>query len=485
MTDIMKMQAFSMMQTVVLPLIFAIAGPTDEKIRELKDSLLELNERAQVIQNTADAEKRALTEDEDKELQKIFDQFESIELEIERRQLIAAQAAKLSQPQGRITEPNQPESTMQPQNRMDDPPAPRRRPASAIQTIEDRGKWGWKHMGEFAAAVTMAARKSGPVWDPRLTFNAPTTYSSEGVGEDGGIAVPPDFRTAIWQKVSGEGSFIQLADPYTVSGNSMTWPADETTPWDTTGGIQAYFESEASQINQSKIALQDRTIRLNKLTALVPVTSELLEDTSGLDSYLRSKVGQKFDFKLKLKMLQGTGAGEPLGALKSTSFVSVAKEAGQNADTLLKENVDKMWSRMYAPCRANSVWLINQDVEPQLDKLQMVIGVGGVPVYLPPGGIADTPYARLKGRPVVPTQACETLGDQGDIVLIDWKQYMIITKTAGMRSDVSMHLWFDYDVMAYRFILRISGMPHWKSAITPRDNANNTLSWCVTLDERA
>jgi hypothetical protein len=46
-----------------------------------------------------------------------------------------------------------------------------------------------------------------------------------------------------------------------------------------------------------------------------------------------------------------------------------------------------------------------------------------------------------------------------------------------------MHLWFDYAVLAYRFIIRIAGQPWWASYITPRDGSNY-LSWAVTLAER-
>jgi HK97 family phage major capsid protein len=471
-----------MLKTGIPYSVFDMAGPGDEKIRELQDRLLDLNERAQVIQATADAENRPLTEDEDKELERVFADFAATEDEIERRKLIAAQTARLQQPAGRQTEPNQPMN--QSQANQDPPRQPRQR-QPVITMPEDRGKWGWKHMGDFAQAVRIAASRGGSaVVDPRLVMNAPTTYSSEGVGEDGGFAVPPDFRAAIWQKVNGEDSLLSRTDQQTTSKNTIVFPADETTPWDTSGGIQAYWESEAGQITQSKVALKEKTIRLNKLTALVPVTSELLEDAPGLDSYLRNKVGTKFDFKMSLKIIQGIGNGEPLGILKSPSLVSVAKETGQEADTVLSENINKMWSRMYAPCRRNAVWLINQDIEPQLDAMTIGVGVGGVPVYLPAGGLSAAPYGTLKGRPVVPTQACETLGDQGDIILVDFSQYLTAIKTGNIRTDVSMHLWFDYDVMAYRFIIRMAGQPWWATYITPRDSSNY-LSWAVTLDERA
>jgi len=473
----------------------------DEKIQDLRDELVDLNQRAQTIQASADAEKRTLSEDEEKEVNSIFDQFGDIEAEIERREMIAAQSKKLSQSAGRRAAAQEPQASADDDDDIDEQAArqmaPRRRAQSAraresrIEVISPpRGRWGFRTFGDFAQVVRASSHKGAQV-DQRLIMNAPTSVSTEGVGADGGFLVPPDYRAEIWQKVAGEESLISRTDQWATSKNSIVVPADETTPWDSSGGIQAYFESEAGQITQSKVALKDKTLRLNKLTALIPVSEELFEDAAGLDAYLRKKVGEKFDFKLTLKLIQGTGAGEPLGILNANSLVSVAKESGQAADTVVTENINKMYARMYAPLIPYSIWLINQDVQPQLDSMTLRVlnaagtdYVGGGPVYMPPGGLADAPYGRLKGRPVIPTQGCETLGDKGDIIFVALKEYWTGVKSGGIRSDVSIHLWFDYDVMAYRFILRIGGMPWWKDYITPRDGTNY-LSWAVTLDERA
>ena len=82
-----------------------------------------------------------------------------------------------------------------------------------------------------------------------------------------------------------------------------------------------------------------------------------------------------------------------------------------------------------------------------------------------------------------PESACQTLGDLGDIILVDWSKYRTIQKTEGMRSDVSMHLWFDYDTLAYRFIIRLAGNGWYSAPITPK-NSSNTLSPFVTLAAR-
>ena len=55
-------------------------------IETLRAKLIELNEDARTIQNHADAESRALTEDEDRQLAAIFNEFERVEKDLQRRQ---------------------------------------------------------------------------------------------------------------------------------------------------------------------------------------------------------------------------------------------------------------------------------------------------------------------------------------------------------------------------------------------------------------
>lgn len=462
----------------------------EEIMNDLKDKLLDINEQVQVIQAKADAENRDLTEDEDKQVETLFAEFEQTEQEIQRRERIEAQTAKLRKSAGPSAEPQNPS----PQNRVDDDPSQsltRTRRTPRIEVIEDKGKWGFRDWGDFAAAVIKANPRADGVIDPRLRSikNAPTTYGNEGSGADGGFAVPPDFRNAIWQKVNGESSLLSRTDQMTTSSNRIVMPKDETTPWQTTGGILVYWEGENDQLTQSKPQLKDQETRANKITALVPITEELMEDAASLNSYLSRKVPEKIDFAVNLAIVQGTGVGKPLGILNSGCLVSVAKDTtispNQAADTILFSNIVNMYARMYAPSLPNAVWLINQDILPQL--IQMAFdpnAASKVPVYLPPNGAASAPFGTLMGRPIIPTQACETLGDKGDIIFADLTQYMTVIKTGGIRQDVSIHLWFDYDTVAFRFVLRIGGQPWWGSSISPRDGSN-TLSCFVTLDERA
>ena len=170
-----------------------------------------------------------------------------------------------------------------------------------------------------------------------------------------------------------------------------------------------------------------------------------------------------------------------------TGEPTVAAKSGQGAGTVIFPNIVDMWASLYGQWRRNSVWLINQDVEPLLSYMAFQSGgtvpTSPVPVYLPGNTIAGQGYDTLKGRPVIPVEACSVLGNVGDIILVDLTQYMTATKGQDIKTDVSIHLYFDQDLTAFRFIMRVAGQPWWTTNITPQNpkDVNTKRSWAVTL----
>lgn len=469
------------------------------KIDQLQEKLEELNIEAQNLRQKATDDKRDLTVEEDKQLTDCLTEFARIEERIAQLKKLEEQTARLNKSTGRKTEPADPAQldgdgegnvVLTKHN-------PRQIPAEPRRPRSFERNWGWDGgLGEFALHVKRACTRGGQMsfkLETSERLAAATIFGNEGSGADGGFAVPPDFRTAIMDAVAGEESLISRCDTVTVTGNSFTAPVDMTTPWQTTGGIQAYWGTESGTKTQSKPALQERTTKLNKLYALVPLTDELVEDAAGMDAYLRRKAPEKIGFAANLAVVQGDGVGKPLGFLNSPAVVSVAKESGQQADTLVANNVFKMYSRMYSPSRSRAVWLINQDIEPKLFGLSIagtdntgnaVTGWGGL-VYTPANGLSGAPFGTLFGRPVIPSQAMETLGDFGDIAFVDLSQYLLLLKSGlNPKVDISMHLWFDQDLTAFRFVLRIGGIPWWDAPISARDGSA-TYSPFVALAERA
>jgi HK97 family phage major capsid protein len=456
----------------------------DGVIAAHRDRQGDLTDASQAILAQAEAENRDLT---DAELRQVTDntaEFDRVERQVAARESVIANSVTLSTPRGRQTAADDIEAVDEPVRvrNVAEARSPRVEPRARVTA---GGNGGFRNFGDFAIAVRNGVIRGDGAMDPRLRNAAASSYGQESTGADGGFAVPPDFRTEIAVKVFGEDSLVTRTDRLRSGSNSITIPTDMTAPWDSTGGIQAYWDGEANAMTQSKPKLEEVTYKAHKLHCLVPVTEELLEDAPAMDSYLRKKAPEKLDFKISNALVRGSGAGMPLGILNSPALVTVAEESAQTGYTINTHNISKMFARMPASSRSSAVWLINPDATSELDQLS----VGSFPVYLPPGGIRDNPYGVLKGRPVIEHQVCDTLGEVGDIMFVDWNQYMTLTKIGngrdenGMRLDLSMHLWFDQDLVAYKFTIRLGGQPWWSVATSP-NKGSNKLSPYVALAQR-
>lgn len=371
------------------------------------------------------------------------------------------------------------------------PPSPEPRRTTSpdpIGTTEGKPKKLWNSFGEQLTAIHRADNKQlGCPIDPRLLQLAPTG-SSEGVASDGGFLVQQDFSTEILRRMYETGQILSRVRRVPISANSNGLKInaiDETSraKGSRMGGIRVYRVEEAGQKTASKPKIRQMQLTLKKLAGMWYATDELLQDASAMETIAREGFAEEFAFTNEDEVINGNGTSEMLGILNSPALITVAKESGQAAGTIVKENIDKMWSRMFARSMMNAVWLVNQDVFPQLFNLSMPIGTGGVPLWTPPGGISSAPYSTLYGRPVIPVEYLSTLGTVGDILFVDLSQYLMIEK-GGLQSDQSIHLRFDYDETAFRWVMRNDGQPIWHSALTAA-KGSATYSPYVALATRA
>lgn len=304
---------------------------------------------------------------------------------------------------------------------------------------------------------------------------AKQTGLNEGAGAAGGFLVGTDQGGQLMQRVYNVGDLLQRVDMTGISAgsNGMTfYGINETSRANGSrrGGIRAYWTAEGGEKTASQPAFRELELRLHKVVGLVYATDELLQDANALESWIMSNLPEELRFVVEDAIINGTGVGMPQGILASGAVVAQAAEAGQAADTVVSQNIMNMWSRLWAPSRRNAIWLINQDVEPQLYQLNLGVGTGGVALWQPPGGLSGAPYSTLMGRPVIASEYCQTVGDQGDILLLDLKEYQMIEK-GGIQSASSIHVRFVYDESVFRFVYRVDGISKWNSALTPMNSA--------------
>jgi HK97 family phage major capsid protein len=373
-----------------------------------------------------------------------------------------------------------------------EPPKPRLPEMPTVTAVEEpKGFTGDLAFGEFLAAVARAEVSQGRSVDPRLVPSdlfAAASGMSSGIPADGGYAVQTDMSATILKRMYEIGQIAgrTFKVPISTNANGTKINAIKESSRATGsrwGGVQGYWIAEGDDLTASKPTLRQVELSLKKLGALVYATDENVADAPQLQRIVQEVVPQELLFLLEDAIINGTGGGMPTGILNSGAVISVSAEAGQGAATLLYDNVLNMWSQMWGPSRANSIWLVDQSIEPQLYKMSLAVGTGGSPVYMPAGGASGAPYATLFNRPVIAHEHGAALGTVGDILLVDLSQYVTIEK-GGIQTASSMHVKFISDQMAFRFIYRVDGQSLWDAALTPKSGGND-LSPFLSLATRS
>jgi HK97 family phage major capsid protein len=430
-------------------------------IRELMRKHDELLGKRQAIYDKAVAEARGLTDEEKAEDQALEKQADELGSTIQALKKIEQQRSGLP-------------------------------PEGPGQQLEDPAKTGdrsWRSFGEYLLAIAAASAPGGRI-DRRLVEAREDRYLNEGIPSEGGFLVQEDFINTLLTRTYELAVLASRAWKIPVSSNAngvVINAIQETSRangsrW---GGVLAYWLAEAMEKTESEPKFRAMDLKLKKLIGLCYSTDELLQDAAALEAVITRAFTEEFAFRVDDAIYRGTGAGMPLGILNSPCLVTVLKEVGQPAATILFENIVKMWSRMWGRSRPNAVWLINQDIEPQLFGMSLAVGAGGIPVYLPANGLSGSPYGTLMGRPVIPIEQAATLGAVGDIMLADLSQYVMIDK-GGIQAASSVHVKFVYDKTAFRFVYRVDGQPLWNSPLTPfQGGAGNSQSPFVVLETRS
>ena len=432
-------------------------------ILELQKNRNDLIVEARSIFDAADKDKRDLSTDEKTKFDQLMDQSEAR----------AAQIARLGKLEGAEVD-----------LRTISVPATKPIPAGVNS--------GFNSFGEFLQAVARASDPTERI-DPRLLAyrdreERAGTGMSEGIPADGGFLVQVDYVNELLKKTYDTSVIASRCRKIPVSANSngIRLPyIRETSRIDGArwGGILAYWKGESITKLASQPDFGQIQLDLKKLTGLAWATDELLQDTTALGAFISGAFAEEFAFKLDHEILWGLGGGQPLGIMVAPCLVTQPIVLGQAINTILFENIAGMYARMWGKSRPNAVWLINQDIEPELYGLGLVVGVGGVAVYLPPGGLSAAPYGTIFGRPVIPCEQCSTLSAVGDIILADFSQYILIDK-GGIQGASSIHVHFTQDETCFRFVYRVDGQPWWPAPLTPHSGSGNTLSPFVTLAVR-
>lgn len=455
---------------------------------------------AQAIVNLAQTEKRGLTTEESKAVQAKINAAKQIAISISTEQALAAASNIPTDARPGTGTGMRSTGAQVHDNALDEPWEPAARGQESTVERRQRLAIGF---GRQLMAVRSAALSLGQNTDPRLLElerRSTPLGASEQVPADGGFLVYPDFSMEIMKIAHDTGIVYRdgYKIPITEVTNGIKIPGiDEQSRKDGSrwGGVRMFWQNEADSLIGTKPKFRLIELVLKKLTGLFYATDEVIADAGLLGSTVTQAFGEEVGFKMDDAALNGDGAGKPQGVIQgnNNALIVIPKEIGQAAQTLLFENVKKMWYRLHARSRANAVWYVNQDVEQQLLSMSQSVGTGGSsvvsgiapngPAFYVPAGLMGNATALLMGRPVMAIEQAQTLGTQGDIILVDMSQWVWIDK-GPVQQATSMHVAFITDQMTFRWIYRVDGAPKWSTPLQPFAGTN-TQSPYITLATRS
>ena len=185
----------------------------------------------------------------------------------------------------------------------------------------------------------------------------------EGVDSDGGYLVPDTFEHTLIQALDEENIIRQLAHTFTTASGTHAIPIVGTRG-------KATCVGEEQEIPETTETFTQKTIGAHKLTALIKISEELLNDSAfDLESYITSELVRKIGDAEEEAFLIGNGAGKPIGILNDKDGAEVGITAAAANAITTNELIDLYYS-LRSPYRKRAVWIMNDSTVNMIRKLK-------------------------------------------------------------------------------------------------------------------
>lgn len=208
-----------------------------------------------------------------------------------------------------------------------------------------------------------------------------------GTQSAGGYTVPKSFQKKLIDKLEELNVMRALA---TVIGTD----SDTDIPVVINHGTAAWT-AEEQDFNESDDSFGILTIKAYKLTRIVKVSEELLQDSAfDIENYLVNEFARSMAKAEEAAFVNGDGVGKPTGVLVNAQ-VGVTTASGT---TITADEIIDLFYSLKRPYRANAVWLMDDTTVKAIRKMKDSEGN-----YLWEKGLGSANETIL-GRPVYTTE---------------------------------------------------------------------------------
>lgn len=440
-------------------------------LQALRQKRSELCDKQDAITDKAMTELRGMTEEEQTQYDSLQKEIEGLNTTIAAVEASQARAGELDKPDGKLFRPAPGE------------------PGQNNKKLDDAG---FENLGEFIHAIRFG--------DSRGRLDS----LNQGQGQGGGIEVPdafraqlqPQFRNEWSMGVGGEGGFavptqfkpdmlmiqpeasivreratvIPAGDP---PDGTITMPAFKQGADGVFGGVEVYWIGEGATKPETDGKLEEVSLTPKEVAAHTVVTDKLLRNWAAANTFISTILQSARISAEDFAFLRGNGVAKPMGVLNSQGGIVVARAAAGQVQYIDTVN---MLAGLLPESQSRAVYIANQSILPQLATMQDPAGH-----YIYNAGDASRGIpATLNGIPIRFTGKTPTLGNRGDLMLIDFTYYLI-KDGSGPFIAASEHVLFRQNKTIIKIFWNVDGQGWVKEPLTLEDGLTQVSPYVVLV----
>ena len=249
----------------------------------------------------------------------------------------------------------------------------------------------------------------------------PNVYNALQIGtaSEGGYLVPDEYMHLLLDK---------LQDLHTIRGLATivhTDSGERKIPVVASHGTAAWTDEEAP-FHESDEAFTQITLGAHKLTSLIKVSDELLNDSVfDIPGYMANEFARRIGDAEETAFFTGNGSHKPIGLLNATDGAETGVTAA-SASVITMDEVIDLYHSLREPYRKNAVFIMNDATLKVLRKLKV-----GTSEYLwQPSVVGGTPD-KLLNCPVYTSTDMPTIAAAAKTILFGDLSYYWIAEREG------------------------------------------------------
>lgn len=283
-----------------------------------------------------------------------------------------------------------------------------------------------------------------------LTKDPSVKAMTEGTDNAGGYLVPDEYVATLIRVIEQYGVARRSATIVPMTRHELNLPS-------LTAGVTVYWPGEASAITESQPTLGNVGLVAKKLAALVPVSGELMEDSSiALANLLATIVGEAMAAEEDRVAFAGkTAANDPFdGILYASGVTSVVMATGDTDFADVNANyLADLAAAVTSGAASGAKFYMHRTVFNVVRKLK---DTQNNYIYAPAGGLQPSTIWGYPFELVEQMPALSASGVSKPFIAFGNLRNLVIGDRKRMTVDASIHYQFHKDLTYLRFMERIA-----------------------------